>query len=65
MLVFDSYHSETSRDATFEYYFNPTFSNALKLYLAELKAQWTDPYLLRDSKSMVYIGQLIEDLNRK
>lgn len=65
MLVFDSYHSETSRDAAFEYYFNPTFSNALKLYSAELKAQWTDPYLLRDSKSMVYIGQLIEDLNRK
>lgn len=34
MLVFDSYHSEASRDAAFEYYFNPTFSNALKLYSA-------------------------------
>ena len=34
MLVFDSYHSEASRDAAFEYYFNPTFSNVLKLYSA-------------------------------
>lgn len=46
MLVFDSYHSKAARDAAFEYYFNPTFSNALKLYSAELKAQWTDLYLL-------------------
>ncbi len=53
ILVFDSYHSESARDAAFEYYFNPTFSNALKLYLAELKAQWTDPYLLTGA---IHIG---------
>lgn len=46
ILVFDSHHSEAARDAAFEYYFNPTFSNALKLYSAELKAQWSDLYLL-------------------
>ena len=53
ILVFDSYHSESARDAAFEYYFNPTFSNALKLYSAELKAQWTDPYLLTGA---IHIG---------
>ena len=53
MLVFDSYHSKAARDAAFEYYFNPTFSNALKLYSAELKAQWTDPYLLTGA---IHIG---------
>jgi len=53
MLVFDSYHSEASRDAAFEYYFNPTLSNAFKLYTAELRAQWSNPYLLTGA---IHIG---------
>ena len=44
--AFGLFHSNEAREAAMQNHVNPTWGSFLSMVAKELKAQWTDPYLL-------------------